>query len=98
MQRMLRPILLCSCFAIFAFALLRVFSKQVAWTLQTAGNHIGMLISKRFQDDEVLFKDYGHLEQYREDDARLPASRDRVVLVGDSITAFWTDPAKSRIK
>ena len=98
MQRTLRRVLLCSCIAISGLGLLHIFSKQIAWTLQTAGNHIGMLVSKRFQDDEALLKDYGHLEQYREDDAKLLASRDRVVLVGDSITAFWTDPAKSRMK
>ena len=73
-------------------------SKKCAWLTQTAGNHLGLLLSKRFQSDEILFKDYGHLEQFRQDDARLLPSNDRVVLVGDSITAFWADPSKSHLK
>lgn len=79
------------------FMLLPTFSRYIAWTAQTAGNHIGLLVSRRFRDDEFLFKDYGHLGQYRNDNARLVPSSDRVVLVGDSITAFWTDPAKSSV-
>lgn len=77
--------------------LLRIFSRQLAWTAETAGNHIGLLVSKRFQGDEVLFRDYGHLMQYRNANAQLLPSPNRVILVGDSITDFWTDPEKSHI-
>ena len=95
---MKRPLFLLALVAIACgLTLLRTFSQQIAWTAQTAGNHIGLLVSRRFQNDEVLFRDYGHLEQYRQENARLSPSHDQIILVGDSITAFWTDPAKSHI-
>lgn len=71
---------------------------RIQWVKETVGNHFGLLVSKRFQDEEALFRDYGHLQQYQHENVALPPSNERIVMVGDSITAFWANPLNSSIK